>query len=221
MYVSTNQIDSNLLNSYELIDNLFIAIPTIDSNIVQVYITLTLLLMPSTLEFQDLKWKDVDLFNKYLTFNQSFIKPYYSRVLPLSEPAINELVKLKRITGHSEFVFLAPSEPFCAMSTNALQKAYRCIGSENINTLMNWQEIAIHFLNTTGWDGYSVKSLLDKFYEIDDFEGLINLMNCWAAQLKNSKNRASKSSALNELKITSWRNNVFKRSTGDSNAKSL
>lgn len=93
------------------------------------------------------QWSEIDLEAKTWTIPANRMKMKRPHVIPLSRQAISILEKMRKLTGHSPFIFQSEMKPNQPMNSQTANRAIGLLGYTGILTAHGLRSIASTYLN--------------------------------------------------------------------------
>ena len=106
------------------------------------------------------KWKDIDLTKKLWSIPAEVMKMDKPHLIPLTEQAIRLLEILKPMTGDDEYIFPSFHYGKGHINEETVNKAFRRMGLQNIQTAHGLRSVASTTLNEQGHDYDVIESAL-------------------------------------------------------------
>ena len=145
------------------------------------------------------KWKDIDLNKKLWSIPGEVMKMDKPHLIPLTEQAISLLEILRPITGDDEYVFPSFHYGKGHINEETVNKAFRRMGLQNIQTAHGMRSVASTTLNEQGHDYDVIESALA---HIDD------------NQVRRAYNRTDYMERRRKLMVW-WSNHIEQCATGN------
>lgn len=157
-------------------------------------IKLAMLLFLRPVNIVSMEWKQVDFEERVVTYTAEQMKMKAAFTTPIPEQAMNLLLEMQAITGHSDFVFLSPyGSAGKHINRDALSGALRRNGIE-VNP-HGFRHTASTYLNEAGFDADEIEAQLS--HSIGGVRGVYNgakyierrreLLQKWADYLDEQK----------------------------------
>ena len=147
--------------SIKEVPQLLLAIDSQQSAVVRLGLLLIALTFVRHGELRSAEWKDIDFEEKLWTIPANKMKQVNGgatdHLVPLSRQALNILQELKKINGHSKFLFPSIKGEGKFMSDGTLNKALKVMGYHGRQTVHGFRSIASTLLHENGFDHQQIE----------------------------------------------------------------
>ncbi|MDD0823106.1 tyrosine-type recombinase/integrase [Mannheimia sp. AT1] len=153
-----------------------------------------LLTMTRPREASGTRWSEIDLDAKTWTIPAERMKMKRLHIIPLSRQAVEILERMRKITGHSPFVFQSEKKPNQPMNSQTANRAIGLLGYTGILTSHGMRSIASTYLNELllNYDvveaclAHTIKDQTRKAYNRSDYlERRVDVMQQWADYIES------------------------------------
>ncbi|MDW0618498.1 tyrosine-type recombinase/integrase [Mannheimia haemolytica] len=148
-----------------------------------------LLTMTRPREASETLWSEIDLEARTWTISAERMKMKRPHIIPLSRQAVEILERMRKITGHSPFVFQSEMKPRQPMNSQTANRAIGLLGYAGTLTAHGMRSIASTYLNEqlVNYDvveaclAHVIKDQTRKAYNRSDYlEQRVDVMQQWA-----------------------------------------